>query len=104
MYLQKALYGLKNSAKAWFDTFSSYLKSAGYSQSHYDECLWEYKNKNGKKLYVIVPVDDCLVIRDDDCIDDFISKVNGKNIKLEIPATPGRSWAWKLSETVKKEL
>ena len=36
MYLQKALYGLKNSAKAWFDTFSSYLKSLGYTQSHYD--------------------------------------------------------------------
>ena len=44
MYLQKALYGLKNSAKAWFDTFSAYLKSLGYSQSHYDDCLWEYKN------------------------------------------------------------
>jgi hypothetical protein len=31
MYLQKALYGLKNSAKAWFDTFATYLKSLGYS-------------------------------------------------------------------------
>ena len=62
MYLQKALYGLKNSAKAWFDTFSTYLKSLGYSQSHYDECLLEYhdKNKNEKKLYIIVLVDDCL--------------------------------------------
>ena len=78
MYLQKALYGLKNSAKAWFDTFSTYLKSLGYSQSHYDECLWEYKNKNGKKLYIIVFVDDCLVIGDDDYIDDFISKINKK--------------------------
>jgi len=78
MYLQKALYGLKNSAKAWFDTFSTYLKSLGYSQSHYDECLWEYKNKNGKKLYIIVFVDDCLVIGDDDYIEDFISKINKK--------------------------
>ena len=51
MYLQKALYGLKNSAKAWFDTFSTYLKSLGYEQSHYDECLYELKNssKNSKK-------------------------------------------------------
>ena len=77
MYLQKALYGLKNSAKAWFDTFSAYLKSLGYSQSHYDDCLWEYK-KGNKRLYIIVFVDDCLVIGDDDYIDDFITKVSKK--------------------------
>ena len=41
-----ALYGLKNSAKAWFDTFAESLKGLGYSQSHYDECLWEYKKKS----------------------------------------------------------
>ena len=81
MYLQKAIYGLKNSAKAWFDTFSTYLKSLGYSQSHYDDCLWEYK-KGNKRLYIIVFVDDCLVIGDDDYIDDFITKVS-KSLKYE---------------------
>ena len=58
MYLNKALYGLKNSAKAWFDTFSAYLTDLGYSRSHYDECLWEYKNDN-KRLYIVAFVDDC---------------------------------------------
>ena len=79
MYLQKALYGLKNSAKAWFDTFATYLKSLGYSQSHYDECLWEYKNKEtNKKIFIVVFVDDVLAIGDDDFIDDFISKLSKK--------------------------
>ena len=79
MYLQKALYGLKNSAKAWFDTFAETLKGLGYSQSHYDECLWEYKNKSeNKKIYIIVFVDDVLAIGDDDYINDFISKISQK--------------------------
>ena len=82
MYLQKALYGLKNSAKAWFDTFSTYLKGLGYEQSHYDECLYEFKNdsknskndsKNSKnkKIYIIVFVDDALAVGDDDLINDI---------------------------------
>ena len=79
MYLQKALYGLKNSAKAWFDTFSSYLKSLGYKQSHYDDCLWEYKDESkNRKIYIIVFVDDVLAIGDDDYINDFISKISQK--------------------------
>ena len=77
MYLQKELYGLKNSAMEWFDTFSSYLKDLGYSQSHYGECLWEYKNK-GRKMYIIVFVDDFLVVGDNKYINDFISKISKK--------------------------
>ena len=53
MYLQKALYGLKNSAKAWFDTFAETLKGLGYTQSHFDDCLWEYKNESENKFIFI---------------------------------------------------
>ena len=74
MYLQKALYGLKNSAKAWADTFSTFLVKQGYQRSHYDECLWEYK-KGKKRLFIVVFVDDCLVIGDDEFIDDFMSRI-----------------------------
>ena len=77
MYLKKALYGLKNSAKAWFDTFSAYLSELGYKRSDYDECLWEYRSGN-KRVYIVVFVDDCLVIGDDDYIHEFMSKVEKK--------------------------
>ena len=73
MYLQKALYGLKNSAKAWADTFSTFLTKQGYTRSDYDECLWEYKNGK-KRLYLIVFVDDVLAIGDDDYIASFMEK------------------------------
>ena len=77
MYLQKALYGLKNSAKAWYDTFAETLKRLGYSQSHYDDCLWEYKNEaENKSIFIIVFADDCLVIGDDSYIEDFVSKIS----------------------------
>ena len=59
--------------------FAETLKGLGYSQSHYDECLWEYKNKSeNKKIYIIVFVDDVLAIGDDDYINDFISKISQK--------------------------
>ena len=62
------------------------MKSLGYSQSHYDECLWEYKNKEtNKKIFIVVFVNDVLAIGDDDYIDDFISKLS-KNTKFEISA------------------
>ena len=74
MYLQKALYGLKNSAKAWADTFSTFLTKQGYTRSDYDECLWEYKNGK-KRLYLIVFVDDVLAIGDDDYIASFMETI-----------------------------
>ena len=77
MYLQKALYGLKNSAKAWFDTFSEFLTEIGYTRSDFDDCLWEYKNGD-KKVYIVVFVDDLLVIGDDSYINDFMTCVNKK--------------------------
>ena len=41
--------------------------------------MWEYKDeKTGKKLYIIVFVDDVLAVGDSDFINDFISKISKK--------------------------
>ena len=80
MYLQKALYGLKNTPRAWFDTFSQFLNNLGYTQSDYDECLYEYKNGN-RKIWLIVFVDDILAIGDTEYINDFV-KIIGKTYKI----------------------
>ena len=53
------------------------LRGLGYTQSHFDDCLWEYKNESENKfIFIIVFADDCLVTGDDGYIRDFMSKIS----------------------------
>ncbi|KAL0559508.1 hypothetical protein IC582_004121 [Cucumis melo] len=56
--LQKSLYGLKQSLRAWFDRFTTFVKSQGYSQGHFDQTLFTKASKTGKIAILIVYVDD----------------------------------------------
>ena len=50
--LRKALYGLKNSARKWYEMLAKKLMAAGYQQcSEIDKCLL-YKMTGGKIMYV----------------------------------------------------
>ncbi len=58
--LQKALYGLKEAALAWYITLRDALEELGLKASQHDECL--FMNANPKEpLYVTVHVDDIKV-------------------------------------------
>ncbi|TYK07784.1 Cysteine-rich RLK (receptor-like protein kinase) 8 [Cucumis melo var. makuwa] len=63
--LQKSLYGLKQSPRAWFDRFTTFVKSQGYSQGHSDHTLFTKVSKIGKITILIVYVDDIVLTRDD---------------------------------------
>ena len=54
--LRRSLYGLKQSAMNWFNTLSSALRAYGLDQSQLDPCLFY-----GKRLIVVIYVDDCLL-------------------------------------------
>ena len=54
LILLKAFYGLKQSARLWFDTFADEIKELGFFQSHYDYVLYLDHNCT----YVAVYVDD----------------------------------------------
>lgn len=58
--LQKALYGLKQAPRAWYSTFSSFLLSQGFQNSHCDSSLFLYKTST-VILVVLVYVDDILI-------------------------------------------
>ncbi|KAA0038346.1 Cysteine-rich RLK (receptor-like protein kinase) 8 [Cucumis melo var. makuwa] len=62
---QRSLYGLKQSSKAWFDTFTPFVKSLEYSQGHSDHTLFTKVSKTGKIAVLIVYVDDIVLSRDD---------------------------------------
>ncbi|KAL0550799.1 hypothetical protein IC582_009862 [Cucumis melo] len=63
--LQKSLYGLKQSPRAWFDRFTTFVKSQWYSQGHSDHTLFTKASKTGKIAILIVYVDDIVLTRDD---------------------------------------
>ena len=62
--LQRALYGLKQSPRAWFGRFSSAMRKYGFQQSNSDHTLF-LKHQVGKITALIVYVDDTIIIGDD---------------------------------------
>ncbi|KAL0560616.1 hypothetical protein IC582_001025 [Cucumis melo] len=63
--LQKSLYGLKQSPRAWFDRFTTFVKPQGYNQGHSDHTLITKVSKTGKIAILIVYVDDIVLTGDD---------------------------------------
>ncbi|WJZ89883.1 hypothetical protein VitviT2T_009069 [Vitis vinifera] len=62
--LQRALYGLKQSPRAWFGRLSSAMRKYGFQQSNSDHTLF-LKHRLGKITALIVYVDDMIITGDD---------------------------------------
>ena len=58
--LNKALYGLRESPRTWYDCLDSYLSSLGFVRSEHDYCLYTLKGKD-EIIYLIIFVDDLLI-------------------------------------------
>jgi len=58
--LNKALYGLRESPRAWYECFDEYIKSLGFQRSKSDYCLY-IKQENDETIYLILFVDDLLI-------------------------------------------
>jgi hypothetical protein len=62
--LQRALYGLKQSPRAWFGRFSMAMRKYGFKQSNSDHTLF-IKHRLSKVIVLIVYVDDMIITGDD---------------------------------------
>lgn len=62
--LKKALYGLKQDSRAWYSTFSKFLISQGFINSHSDSSLF-VQHTNTSLIILVVYVDDILVTGSD---------------------------------------
>ncbi|RVW27824.1 Retrovirus-related Pol polyprotein from transposon RE2 [Vitis vinifera] len=63
--LNKSLYGLKQSPRAWFGRFSQVLRRYGYSQGYADHTMFYKHSVDGKIVMLIVYVDDIILTGDD---------------------------------------
>lgn len=62
--LLKALYGLKESPRVWYDCFDKFIKTLNFVRSNYDYCL--YVNRASKDpIYILIFVDDFLICSKD---------------------------------------
>ena len=61
-YLNKSLYGLKQSARCWNRTLDSYLKSNGYNVNGAENCIYVKQCSNGYFVILAIYVDDIIPV------------------------------------------
>lgn len=59
--LQRSLYGLKQSARAWNKTANQVLEQLEFKRGYADTCLYSRKEKDGQLTYILLYVDDLLI-------------------------------------------
>ena len=62
--LRKAIYGLKQSPRAWFDEFSIVIFSIGFAHCHSDHSMFVRRTKSGSVILAVY-VNDILLIGGD---------------------------------------
>lgn len=77
-HLTKALYGLRQAPRAWFDKLKQFLVSTGFMLSKSDASLF-VQSSSHYTLYVLVYVDDIVITgSSSDEIDYFVQQLHNK--------------------------
>ena len=63
-HIRRALYGLKQTPRAWFAKFNSTISRLGYMASHYDFALFLRRTNKGTILLLLY-VNDMIITGDD---------------------------------------
>ena len=74
--LKRPVYGLKTSPKNWQDYFSNVLQELGGRRLKSDPNVYYFENNNNEKNYVLVYVDDLVVLGDNP--DKLFDKIKEK--------------------------
>jgi hypothetical protein len=78
--LLRALYGLKQSPLLWYDELTAFLRSIGLAPTISDPCLFVHLDTNA---YVLIYVDDLLIIATTIAIVDQIAMLLGQRYSLK---------------------
>ena len=82
LLLEKTIYGLVQSARAYYKKFTEVMKKEGFTQSAADPCLYVRRDAKGV-VYIAMYVDDCLCVGDEEALKDAVEGI-GKYFKLKI--------------------
>lgn len=80
--LLKSLYGLKQAGREWNHLLTSELCAWGFVQSSIDPCLFTYRS-GSSILWVIVWVDDCVIVDNDPQLRDSFVQDLSKRFPVE---------------------
>jgi hypothetical protein len=64
--LERAMYGLIQSAKLWYKELTEFLKTLGFRITPSDECVLHLKRERGRDVMILLYVDDLLVLAQDE--------------------------------------
>jgi hypothetical protein len=70
--LNKSLYGLKQAAHIWNNELNKVLTELGFVSCMDDPCLYKYE-KNSNICYILVHVDDMMIVANDSKINKFVT-------------------------------
>ena len=81
LLLLKTLYGLVQSARAYYNRARKVLEGAGFRRSEMDPCLFVKDLNYGEKVYLVMWVDDCFLVGKRSDIDDAVRDIE-KHFKI----------------------
>jgi len=58
--IDRAMYGLVQSARLWYDKITGVLEMNGFAPNPMDPCIWN-KNTNGNQITIVIYVDDLAI-------------------------------------------
>lgn len=80
--LNKSIYGLKRFPRCWYEKFNSLMESEKFYRSLNDLCLYIKKDQNSK-IFVLLYVDDLLILGSDDIEVNKLKSVLSANFKMK---------------------
>lgn len=76
--LRKGIYGLKQAGYLWYHHFSDFLLELGFQRAESDPCLFYRDSPNGAE-WMLVYVDDCLIItRTNEAGDNIVKEIRSQ--------------------------
>ena len=60
--LLKSLYGLKQAPRQWNKRFNDFMRFEGFHGSRFDSCVYFKDTSEGSCIYLLIYVDDMLII------------------------------------------
>ncbi|CAM8931555.1 unnamed protein product [Rhodiola kirilowii] len=81
--LRKSIYGLKQSPRQWNIKFNECMMSLGFARSKYDTCLYLKRPKSGLILYLLLYVDDILIMSNSESKISKIKKQLSSNFDMK---------------------